>query len=148
MMLEEKIKTELKNFLKAGGKTEVSVLRMILSAIKNKKIEETSKTLDDEKIIGIIQKMSRQHKESIEQFKQGGREDLVEKETEELKILESYLPEPLTEDELEGIITESIDRLSAASMKDMGAVMRDVMEKTGGRADGKVISNTVKERLS
>jgi len=147
-MLEGKIKTDLKSSLKEGKKAEVSVLRMILSAIKNKKIEEVSKTLDDEKIIGVIQKMARQHKESIEQFKQGGREDLVEKETEELKTLESYLPEPLTEDELEGIISESINRLGAASMKDMGAVMRDVMEKTGGRADGKVVSNKVKERLT
>jgi len=147
-MLEGKIKTDLKSSLKEGKKAEVSVLRMILSAIKNKKIEEVSKTLDDEKIIGVIQKMARQHKESIEQFKQGGREDLVEKETEELKTLENYLPEPLTEDELEGIILESINRLGAASMKDMGAVMRDVMEKTGGRADGKVVSNKVKERLT
>lgn len=147
-MLEEKIKTDLKNSLKEGKKTEVSVLRMMLSAIKNKKIEEISKTLDDEKIIGVIQKMARQYKESIEQFKQGGREDLVAKETEELEILESYLPEPLTEDELEGIISESINRIGAASMKDMGAVMRDVMEKTGGRADGKIVSNKVKEKLA
>lgn len=146
--MEEKIRQDLKASLKEGNKTKISVLRMVLSAIKNKKIEEGSDELDGAKITAILQKIARQHEESIKQFGEGKREDLVNKETEELEILKHYLPEPITGEELDKIISESIANAGAASVKDMGKVMKDVMEKTAGRADGKLVSQKVKERLA
>jgi len=146
-MLEEKIQDLIKDALKGGEKVKVSVLRMLINEIKNKKIADRASELDDEKVIGLIQKMVSRHKESIEGFKQGGREDLVEKETEEMKILAEFLPEPLSEEELERIIVESIETLGAESMKDMGKVMSDVAQRVQGRADGKTISSIVKQKL-
>ncbi len=147
-MLEKQITEELKDALKSGQKVKVSVLRMLISEMKNRKIADRVKELEDEKVIGLIQKMARRHKESIEQFKQGNREDLVKKETEELAVLEVFLPEQISEEELAGIISGSIERLGAGSPKDMGRVMSDVMARVGGRADGKVISRMVKEKLT
>jgi len=149
MNLENRIKEDLKTALKDGKKTDVSTLRMVISCIKNKRIDEMLKgDLDDSKVIGVIQKMVSQHKESIQQFKSGGREDLVTKETEELKVLENYLPQPVSQEELIAIVKEVIARTGASSMKNMGTVVKEVMEKAAGRADGKTISQMVKELLS
>jgi uncharacterized protein YqeY len=147
-MLEEKIREALKQALKEGQKLKVSVFRMLISEINNKKIADRVKELDDEKVITLIQKMVRQHKESIEKFKQGNREDLVSKETEELAVLEEYLPEQISEDELAQIVSESIKKAGATSPKDMGAVMGQVMARVKGRADGKVVGKMVKEKLT
>lgn len=148
-MLEKNIQKNLEEALKGGKKVKVSVLRMLISEIKNKKIADRVKEeLGDDKVISLIQKMVRQHQESIEQFKQGGREDLVNKETEEMNLLKEYLPEALSEEELTGIIMEVIKEKNASSMKDMGSVMNAVMERVKGRADGKTISRIVKEKLS
>ena len=103
---------------------------------------------NDDKVIGLIQKMVKRHKESIEKFTEGGREDLVEKEKEEMAVLEEYLPEMLSPEELTKIIEESISETNADSLKDMGKVMSDVMSKTKGRADGKEINRIVREKLS
>ena len=147
-MLEKDIQDVLKEALKSGQKTKVSVIRMLISEINNKKISDQVKELSDEKIIGLIQKMVRQHKESIAQFKEGNRQDLVDKETEELKVLEEYLPEELSREELEKIISEVITETGATSPKDMGTVMGEVMGRVKGRADGKLISEIVKEKLT
>ncbi|MFH1552938.1 MAG: GatB/YqeY domain-containing protein [Candidatus Omnitrophota bacterium] len=122
-MLEKEIPEALKRALKNGQKLRVSVLRMLISEINNKKIADRAKQLDDERVIGLIQKTMRQHKESIEKFKQGNREDLVKKETEEMAILKEYLPEQISEEELARIVSESIEKTGASSPKDMGAVM-------------------------
>ncbi|RKY42576.1 MAG: GatB/YqeY domain-containing protein [Candidatus Makaraimicrobium thalassicum] len=147
-MLEKDITEALKQALKSGQKVKVSVIRMLISEIKNKKIADRVKELDDQKVIGLVQKMVRQHKESIEQFRQGRREDLVTKETAELAVLDEYLPEQIPEEEIARIISGSIERTGAVSSKDMGRVMSDVMGLIQGRADGKVISRMVKERLT
>lgn len=147
-MLEKELPEILKQSMKDGLKVKVSVLRMVLSEIKNKKIEEGLKELTDDKVISLIQKMARQHKESIEQFKSGDRSDLVKKEEDELAVLEEYLPEQLSEDEVKKIVSEVIEATGAASPADMGGVMREVMARVAGRADGKVISALVKEKLS
>jgi uncharacterized protein YqeY len=148
-MLEKKIAEQLTQALKDGEKVKVSVLRMLISEIKNKKIADRVKEeLEDGKIIALIQKMARQHKESIEQFKQGGRQDLVDKEMAELGVLEEYLPEQISEEELIKIVTESIEKTGATSSKDMGKVMGEVLGRVAGRADGKLVSKIVKERLS
>ena len=147
-MLEKDITEALKQALKSGQKVKVSVIRMLISEIKNKMIADRVKELDDQKVIGLVQKMVRQHKESIEQFRQGSREDLVTKETAELAVLDEYLPEQIPEEEIARIISGSIERMGAVSSKDMGRVMSDVMGLIQGRADGKVISRMVKERLT
>jgi len=147
-MLEKNIADTLNQSLKNGEKTRVSVLRMLRSEIANKKIEDGVKELNDEKIVVIVQKMARQHKESIEKFREGGRDDLVKKETEELAVLEEYLPEQLSEEELSRMIAESITRTGASSPGDMGRVMSDVMSRVQGRADGKTVNRIVIEKLT
>ena len=99
-------------------------------------------------MIGIIKKMVKQRKESITQFKQGGRDDLVEVEEKELAILEAYLPEQISEEKLEGIVSEVISQTGVTSMQEMGSVMKEVMNKVQGQADGKVVSEIVKKKLS
>ena len=146
--MEEKISQALKGALKEGDKVKVSALRMLIAQIKNRKIADRKEELEDADIIGIMQKIVRMHKESIEQFKEGGREDLVSKETEEMSVIEKYLPEMMSEEELSGIIAEEVEASGASSMKDMGAVMSAVMARVKGRADGKTISSMVKQRLS
>ena len=147
MSMEKELNEKLKEALKSGDKVKISTIRLVINEIKNKKIAEKTEELDDEKIVAIIQKKARQHKESIEQFKKAGRDDLVKKESEELAILEEYLPEQISEEELEKIVSESITQTGATSMKDMGTVMKDVMARTQGQADGKVISEIVKKKL-
>ena len=147
-MLEKEITDALKAALKEGDKVKVSTLRMLIAEIKNKKIAEKASELDDDSIIALLQKMVRKHKESIEQFKAGGREDLVSKETQEMAVLEKYLPEMISEEELARVVAEEIEKAGAASPKDMGTVMGAVMARVKGRADGKVISALVREKLS
>ncbi|MGD2278624.1 MAG: GatB/YqeY domain-containing protein [Candidatus Omnitrophota bacterium] len=147
-MLENDINEALKQALKAGEKIKISSLRLLINEIKNKKIADRTEKLEDEKVIGVIQKMAKQRKDSIEQFKKGNREDLAKKETEELAILEEYLPEQMSEDELTGIVAESIKAVGATSMKEMGGVMKEVMGRVQGQADGKTVSELVKKLLS
>ncbi|MFC1548512.1 GatB/YqeY domain-containing protein [Candidatus Omnitrophota bacterium] len=147
-MSENELMNDLKQALKSGDKVKVSVLRMLITEIKNKKIADRVEELDDSKILPLMQKMARQHKESIEIFNEGGRQDLVDKETTELKILEEYLPEQMSQEELERIVSESIEKTGAASPKDMGKVMGEVLGRVAGRADGGTVSKIVKEKLS
>ena len=148
-MLEKEIAEKLKTALKSRNQTEVSVLRMVMSEIKNRKIADLIKgDLDDDRVLGVIQKMTKQHNESIESFEKGGREDLVKKEKEELVILEAFLPEQMLEGDVAAIVEDAIKETGAASMKEMGAVMSLVISKVKGRADGKVISGIVKAKLS
>jgi hypothetical protein len=104
--------------------------------------------LDDDEILRVMQGMVRKSEESIEQFKAGGRMDLVEKETKEIEILKSYLPQALSNEDVVRIIDESIQETQASSLKDLGKVMKSVMPKLTGKADGKLINQLVKERLS
>lgn len=147
MGLEERLMEEMKEAMKSNDKSRLSTIRMLRSAIKNKEIEQRGK-LDDEGIYKVIQAMVRKAEESIEQFKVGGRMDLVEKERKEIEILSSFLPHPLSKEEILAIIEEVVAETQATSIKDMGKVMKSVMPKLGGRADGKVVNQLVKERLS
>jgi uncharacterized protein YqeY len=104
--------------------------------------------LDDDGIVRVIQGMMKKGEESIEQFKLGGRTDLVEKETKEIEILKSYLPKPLGQEEILKIIDQTIEETKASSLKDLGKVMKSIMPKLGGRAEGSLINQLVKERLS
>jgi uncharacterized protein len=146
MSLLEKLNEDLKLAMKASDSLKVSVLRMAKSSIKNREID-TRKALSDDDIIHILNTLAKQRRESIEQFSKGGRQDLAEKETAELAILQSYLPEQITPEELDRIVLEAINESSAAGIKDMGKVMRLVMTRTKGSADGKLVNQRVKELL-
>jgi len=146
-MMENEIQDQLKQALKRGEKLKLSVLRMLVSDIKNKKIADKVKELSDENVLIIIKKMVRRHKESIEKFAEGARDDLVKKETEELNILEKYLPEELSDEELERIVMEVISETGASSVKDMGNVMKLVLSRTKGSCDGKKASDVVRKKL-
>jgi hypothetical protein len=147
MSLEERLVEEMKQAMKSNDKLRLSTIRMIRSALKNKEIE-LRKKLEDEDIVKVIQVMVRKGEESVEQFQAGGRMDLVEKEKREIEILKSFLPQPLNQEEILKIIDQSIQETQASSPKDMGKVMKAVMPKIGGKADGKLINQLVKERLS
>jgi len=147
MSLEERVAEEMKQAMKAGDKLRLSTIRMIRSALKNKEIE-LRKKLEDEEIAKVIQAMVRKGEESVEQFQAGGRTDLVDKEKKEIEILKSFLPQPLSQEEILKIIDQSIQETQASSPKDIGKVMKSVMPKIGGKADGKLINQLVKERLS
>lgn len=147
MGLEERLIEEMKQAMRSGDKLRLSTIRMIRAALKNKEIE-VRKKLDEEEIFRVIQGMLRRGEESVEQFRTGGRMDLVEKETKEMEILKSFLPQSLSQEEILKVIDQSIQEIQASSLKDLGKVMKSVMSKLGGKADGKLVNQWVKERLS
>ena len=147
MSLEERLVEEMKQAMKSNDKLRLSTIRMIRSALKNKEIE-LRKKLEDEEVVKVIQVMVRKGEESVEQFQIGGRMDLVEKEKKEIEILKSFLPQPLSQEEILKIIDQSIQETQVSSLKDIGKVMKSVMPKIGGKADGKLINQLVKEKLS
>jgi len=147
-MLQDKINKDLVEALKANDSTKLSTLRMLNSAIKNAIIAKRPKELDEADILDIIAKQIKQHAESIEQFKQGNRQDLVDKESKELDILKSYMPQQMSEEEVTNLVKDAIKEVDAKDIKDMGKVMKVVSPKTKGRADGKLVSDTVKKCLS
>jgi uncharacterized protein YqeY len=147
MSLEERLVQEMKEAMKSNDKLRLSTIRMIRSTVKNKEIE-LRKPLDDGEIQKAIQGMVRKGEESVEQFKLGGRMDLVEKESKEIEILKSFLPQALTQEEILKIIDETIEETQSTSLKDIGKLMKSVMPKLQGKADGKLVNQLVKERLS
>ncbi len=147
MGLEERLVEEMKQAMKSNDKLRLSTIRMIRTALKNKEID-LRKRLSDEDILKVIQGMVKKGEEAVAQFQTGGRMDLVEKESTEIQILKSFLPEPLSREEMLRIIDETIKETQASSLKDLGKVMKPVMAKLGGKADGKLINELVKERLS
>lgn len=147
MSLIEKIDTDLKNAMKASDKVSVSTLRLVKSALKNREIEK-GEPLSDEEVITVLSTLSKQRRESIEQFSKGGREDLASSEKAELEVLKGYLPEELSVEEIEKLIREAVKEAGASGPKDIGAVMKLVMPRVRGRADGKLVNNKVAELLS
>jgi uncharacterized protein YqeY len=146
MSLLQKFDDDLKTALKTSDSLKVSVLRMAKAALKNRQIDKREE-LSEEDIISVILTLTKQRKESIEQFSKGGREDLAEKERQELSILQSYLPKQLTIEELDKIIIETIKESSAEGIKDMGKVMRLLMPRVKGAIDGKIVNQRVKDLL-
>lgn len=146
MHLSEIISNDYKEALKSGDKDRVSILRMVKAAVKNREIEKKSSLPDDE-ISGILRSYVKRAHESIEQFSKAGRTDLVEKEKKELVIIQSYLPRQIAEDELKIIIKDAVIETGAAGTKDFGKVMKAVMSKTKGLADGKLVNDLVKAIL-
>ncbi|MBU6364342.1 MAG: GatB/YqeY domain-containing protein [Acidobacteria bacterium] len=146
MSLEQRLTDDMKAAMKAGEKDTLGVIRRVLAAIKNARIEKQA-DLDEQDEIKVVRSIAKQHKESIEQFRAAGREDLATKEEAELVILSVYLPPEMDEAQLDAIIDEVIAETGASSMKDMGMVIKAVMARTAGQAEGSVVSAKVKERL-
>ena len=146
-MLIEKIETDLKNAQKSKDQIRVSTLRLLKSAIGYLAIEKKDDLKDDD-VVSVIKKQVKQRKDSIEGFKKGNRADLAQKEASELEILKAYLPEDITPEALGAIIDEAINETGANTPRDMGMVMKAVMAKTKGLADGKIVSFMVNEKLS
>lgn len=145
--LQAKIREQTIAAMKAGEKAKVSTLRFLSAEIKNVAIEKRRELTDDD-ILDVIGRQARRRLDSIEQFRAGGREDLVAKETFELGLLRTYLPAELSAAELSAIVKEAIAATGAKGERDMGKVMAAVMPKTKGRADGKKVSQLVKECLA
>lgn len=146
MSLEQRLTDDMKAAMKAGEKDTLGVVRRVLAALKNARIEKKA-DLDEQDEIKVVRSIAKQHKESIEQFRAAGREDLATKEEAELVILSVYLPPEMDEAQLDAIIDEVIAETGASSMKDMGGVIKGVMARTAGQAEGGVVSAKVKERL-
>ncbi len=147
MTIREKIDSDLKEALKSGDRLSVSVLRLLKSALKNKEIQK-GKALTDDDILTVLSSQAKQIRESIAEYEKAGREDLASKEKAELAVLQRYLPEQLTEDELLRLIKETIEETGASSPKDIGRVMKALMPRIKGRADGKIVNQMVRELLS
>ena len=147
MGLKERLKEDMKEALKAKDKVKLSTIRMINSLIKNAEIEKRGE-LTDEEIVQLLMKYAKQRRESIEMYEKGGRQDLVEKEKAELTVVESYLPKQMTKEEIREIVKEAIEETGASSLKDIGKVMKVVMPKVRGRADGSLVNKIVRDLLS
>lgn len=147
MKLIEQIQEDLKKSMKAKDGTRVSVLRFLLASVKNSE-KEKRESLDDEEILSEIAASAKRRRESIEAFRQGGRQDLVQKEEAELAILQEYLPDQLSPEAVRGIVQEVIEDLGARSPSDLGRVMKELMPRLRGKADGKLVNQIVREALS
>jgi uncharacterized protein YqeY len=145
--LKDRVTEEMKNAMRAGEKERLATIRLILSAIKQREVDERIQ-LDDSQVLAVVEKMVKQRKESIAQFEAGGRADLVAKEQAEMAVLQTYLPAQMSEAEIDVLIAEAVASTGAASIKDMGKVMAAVKAKAQGRADMGAVSARIKQKLS
>ena len=145
--LKDRITEEMKNAMRAGEKERLATIRLILSAIKQREVDERIQ-LDDTQVVTVVEKMVKQRKESIAQFEAGGRADLVAKEQAEMTVLQTYLPTQMSDAEVDALIAEAVASTGAASIKDMGKVMAAVKAKAQGRADMGAVSARIKQKLS
>ena len=146
-MLKQRIQDEMKAALKGGDKPRLGVIRLIMAAIKQREVDERIE-LDDEQILSVLDKMVKQRRDSIQQYEQAERNDLADQEKFEVGILQEYLPEALSEDEIAAMVAEAISNSGASSMKDMGKVMGQLKPKVQGRADMGAVSAMVKQQLN
>jgi len=147
MSLKDQITEDMKSAMKAGEKDRLKVVRLIRAAVMQIEVD-TREELDDAAVLTVLTKMVKQRRDSIEQFAKGDREDLVAIERAEIEVLDTYLPEPLSADELAALVDEAIQATGAEGIRDMGKVMGQIKAKASGRADMGAVSAIVKERLS
>jgi uncharacterized protein YqeY len=147
MPLKDRITEDMKTAMRAGEKERLATIRLILSAIKQREVDERI-TLDDSQVLAALEKMIKQRKESITQFEAGGRADLVAKETAEIAVLQTYMPAQMSDAEIDSLIAEAIASTGAATIKDMGKVMGAVKAKAQGRADMGAVGARIKQKLS
>lgn len=147
MSLYQDIESQLKEAMRSQDKDRLMALRNMKSVLKNKAID-ARRDLNDDEVIQSLSTLAKQRKESIEAFRNGGREDLVAKEEAELKVIEGFLPQQLSPEDLEKLIRTAIAETQAQGAKDMGKVMKALLPKVTGRADGKIVSERVKSLLA
>ena len=147
-MLEEQLQKDYFQAMKDRDTVKASTVNFLRAQLKNVRIEKRSETLEDKDVVTVIKKQIKQRQDSIEQYEKGGRKDLADKETAEMAILKSYLPEELSEQALQQFIEQAIRETGAQSMKDMGNVIKAVAAKAQGRADNRVVSELVKKALA
>ncbi len=148
MEIREKILADIKTAMIAKDSIKLNTLRFLNSAIKNKEIELRPTPLAVDDIMGVIKKIVKQRKESIEQFTTAGRQDLVDQESAELKVMEAYMPSQMTKEQVEKLVTDVIAATGAKTVKDMGNVMKECQARSGGQADGKMMSEIIKSKLA
>lgn len=148
MDIREQVMTDVKTAMKDKDALKLTTLRSLQAAIKNREIELRPNAISSDEVIGVIKKLVKQRKESIEQFTTGGRQDLADQESAELKILEHYLPAQMGREQVEKIVAEVIAATGAKTVKDMGPVMKEVQARTAGAADNKLVSEIVRAKLS
>ena len=150
MSLQKRVDEDLKDAMRAKDAARLSVLRLLKAALKNATIEKVGADgeLNDADAITVIRKQVKQRQDSIESFEKGGRAELADKEKQELAILNTYLPQGMSPDELAKVVRETIAELGATSKAQMGAVMKALQAKAGGRADGKTLSSEVARQLN
>ena len=148
MSISEQVQKDMVEAMKARDERRLSTLRMMKTALKNKEIDKRA-PLDDRQALQVLSTLIKQRKDSIEQFTKGGRKDLVDKEAGEITLIETYMPKAIGEEEIAATVRATIAEMGSPTMKDMGAVMKNVMAKfAGARVDGKVVSDTVKKELA
>jgi len=147
MSLKSRIQDDVKQAMRARDKARLSALRLVTAAIKQKEVDERI-DLDDAQVLGVLDKMAKQRRESLEQYQKAGRDDLAAQEEYELDLLAEFLPEPLSDEALAGLIDQAIEDTGAENMRDMGTVMAALREQVQGRADMKAVSNAVRSRLA
>ena len=148
MSLQDKIQSDIAEAMRSKDSLKLGVLRMMKAAVMNKKVEKM-KDLDEPEVLAVLNSLVKQRKDSIDQFRKGGREELAQKEEAEIKVIESYLPAAASEDDIRRAIEEAIQETSAASMKDMGKVMKATQARLAGKTvDGARVSQMVKEKLA
>ena len=147
MSLQEQLKSELKTAMLAKDKARVGTIRLLMAEIKQKEVD-TRTVLNDEEIIAVLTKMVKQRKVSISQFEAAGRQDLVDVESAEIIVLQAFLPQPLSEAEIDTLIDSTVTQLAATGMQDMGKVMNALRPQLQGRADMGLVSAKIKARLA
>ena len=147
MSLKGQIQDDMKSAMKSGDRDRLGVIRLILAAIKQIEVDER-KDLDDAGVLSVLDKMVKQRRDSVSQFREGGRDDLADAEEAEISVLKAYLPEQLSDDEINELIDSAIAETGAENIRDMGKVMGAVKSKAAGRADMGTVSARVKERLN
>jgi uncharacterized protein YqeY len=146
LSLQEKLLEEMKAAMKAGEKIRLSAIRLLRARLKDAEIAKGGELTPDEEI-GVLTSTVKRHKDSIRSYEEAGREDLVAKEKEELAVVESYLPEQLSEEEIDRFVSEVIERVEAVSVKDLGKVMSEAMKELRGKADGRLVQDLVRRKL-
>lgn len=147
MSLQSKISEDVKNALRNQEKLKLSVLRMLLASIKNRIIELKNKELPDEQIVAVIGSEIKKRRDAVYEFEKVGRQDAADAEKDEISILMDYMPTQLTEDQIISLIDNTISELSIESIKDLGKLMKSLMPKTRGKADGALVSKLVRKKL-
>lgn len=148
MEIREKVTADIKAAMIAKDALKLGALRMLQAAIKNREIDMRPNPITPDEVLGVLKKLVKQRKESIDQFQQAGRQDLVDQESAELKVLEVYLPAQMSREQIEALVIEVIATVGAKTVKDMGPVMKEVITRSAGSADNKIVSEVIKSKLA